>query len=179
MSNFIKPMTDKNEATLYILRYNLVLEYFGLAHSYLNKKQSPPKYEEHFYFEAEESCVGCRFCSARVRSYRKRHRIDWLSNRQVRYYFCVSPFSKCDRGFFEQARAENTLIKWLVHNYDLLIDITEPNIKYLKYISQHLPSIKFGLCGQLYKSCQLEIINELKKHKQFRIICNQLIQGHF
>lgn len=191
---FIRPMTHKDEVNLHTLRYDLVLSFFDIPCSFTSKRISEPDYIEDYDFEATKDCYGCKFCYVKVVSGAKW--ADFYENynpyseanpllrysrvgETTKYIFCRSPFIRCSKGFYKRERAENLLKRWLANNYSLLKKITEPNINYLKYISQNVASRKTSLCGELYKICQIELINELNKHKRFSMLCNQLIQSHF
>lgn len=185
MGSFVKPMTKKDEACLYLLRFDLVLEYTSNPCDFRNINDDV--HRSNYYeadFEITEKCYGCKFCKVRVRSYAKW--ADFYEKRKLTYWNlagktftdidCENPFSKCYKGFFKKERALAALYKWLLQNYSLLEKLTEPNINYLKYIAQNISSRRISLCRELYKTCQLELINELMNYKIFRILCNQLTQ---
>lgn len=183
---FVKPMSIKDEACLHVLRFDLVLEYVSHPCDFRNiyKPNSIVLYDLDTEFSATEKCYGCKFCEVSVRSYakwadfyEKRKANNWgLVGKTYTDIWCNNPFIRCQKGFFKKERALNILTKWLHKNYSLLEKITEPNINYLKYIAQNLSSRKKPLCHELYKTCQLELINELMNYNIFRILCNQLTQ---
>lgn len=186
MGSFVKPMTKKDEACLYLLRFDLVLEYTSNPCDFRNIYDARDL--RIYYYEADfeptEKCYGCKFCKVSVSShakwadfYIKRKEIyGGIVGKTFTYIDCENPFSKCYKGFFKKERALAALYKWLLQNYSLLEKLTEPNINYLKYIAQNISSRRKSLCRELYKTCQLELINELMNYKIFGTLCNQLTQ---
>ncbi len=115
-------------------------------------------------YTSKYTCAGCKYFHMELGKYGPYH---WCSSHR-----------KCPRRVGERDRIKSILIDWLIFHEPILINATKAYNKQLLYIAQNATQRYKGICGELYKTIQYELVNELRNYKSFKALCNQLTLNH-
>ena len=168
ISLFVKEESKWDAVRVRALRIDMAFN-FATGEWYSVRKRLnayDPSFNFYLSSHASKYCSGCHYYEQR-------------GFNGTKWDFCANPCNKCPREIGKRDRAKSILIKWLFLHESTLIDATKEYNKQLLYIAQNATQRYKGICGELYKTIQCELIQELKNYKLFIILCNQLTPNHY
>lgn len=173
LSSFVKDSNKWDDIKVRALRVDMAFNFATGRYFNVRKRNNIEDYRYSFYVYnyVSKDCAGCKFYSCKTFS-------KWYYEEARQYHYCDNPFAKCPKGLGRKDKAECALVRWLLLHEPILMKATKGYEKQLLYIAQNPTQRYRGICAELYKSIQNELIQSLINYKSFTTLCNQLTPNH-